>query len=52
MKQEFFNLEIKTRTSAAAYHGYNFLLARESLTDHLSKEKKIGKRKKKIAQFI
>ena len=29
------NLEIKTRTSVAAYHGYNFLLARENLTDHL-----------------
>ncbi len=29
------NLEIKIRTSVAAYHGYNFLLARESLTDHL-----------------
>jgi len=31
------NLEIKTRTSVAAYHGYNYLLARENLTDHLSK---------------
>ena len=29
------NLEIKTRTSVAAHHGYNFLLARENLTDHL-----------------
>ena len=29
------NLEIKTRTSVAAFHGYNFLLARENLTDHL-----------------
>ena len=28
------NLEIKTRTSVAAYHGYNYLLARENLTDH------------------
>jgi hypothetical protein len=27
------NLEIKTRTSVAAYHGYNYLLARENLTD-------------------
>ena len=34
------NLEIKTRTSVAAYHGYNYLLARENLTDHLPKEKK------------
>ena len=30
------NLEIKTRTSVAAFHGYNFLLARENLTDHLN----------------
>ncbi len=29
------NLEIKIRTSVAAFHGYNFLLARENLTDHL-----------------
>ena len=29
------NLEIKTRTSVAAFHGYNYLLARENLTDHL-----------------
>ena len=29
------NLVIKTRTSVAAFHGYNFLLARENLTDHL-----------------
>ncbi len=34
------NLEIKTRTSVAAYHGYNYLLARENLTDHLPKDKK------------
>ena len=34
------NLEIKTRTSVAAYHGYNYLLARENLTDHLSKDEK------------
>ena len=36
------NLEVKTRTSVAAYHGYNFVLARENLTDHnwnLQKEK-------------
>ena len=33
-------LEIKTRTSVAAYHGYNYLLARENLTDHLSKKEK------------
>ncbi len=29
------NLEVKTRTSVSAFHGYNFLLARENLTDHL-----------------
>ena len=29
------NLEIKTRTTVAAFHSYNFLLARENLTDHL-----------------
>ena len=34
------NLEIKTRTSVAAYHGYNYLLARENLTDHLEKKDK------------
>ena len=34
------NLEIKTRTSVAAYHGYNYLLARENLTDHLSQSEK------------
>ena len=34
------NLEIKTRTSVAAYHGYNYLLARENLTDHLPQNEK------------
>ena len=34
------NLTIKTRTSIAAYHSYNYLLAKECLTDHLSKDKK------------
>ena len=37
------NLEVKTRTSVAAYHGYNYLLARENLTDHLEKKDKLGK---------
>jgi sarcosine oxidase subunit alpha len=37
------NLEIRTRTSVAAYHGYNFLLARENLTDHLPIEQKKDK---------
>ena len=35
------NLEIKTRTSVAAFHGYNYLLARENLTDHLEKKEKL-----------
>ncbi len=34
------NLEIKTRTSVAAYHQYNYLLARENLTDHLEAKDK------------
>ncbi len=37
------NLEIKTRTSVAAYHGYNFLLARENLTDHIPLEQRNNK---------
>ena len=36
------NLQIKTRTSVAAYHDYNYLLARESLNDHLPKNEKNG----------
>ncbi|MDA8537216.1 sarcosine oxidase subunit alpha family protein [Candidatus Pelagibacter bacterium] len=49
--KELENLEIKTRTSVAAYHGYNYLLARENLTDHLSlteKQNKIRQRLLKI----
>ena len=42
------NLEVKTRTSVAAFHGYNYLLARENLTDHLEKNKK----KEKIRQRL
>ena len=37
------NLEIKTRTSVAAYHQYNYLLARENLTDHLEAKDKTNK---------
>ena len=37
------NLEIKTRTSVAAFHSYNFLLARESLSDHLPIEHRKNK---------
>ena len=42
------NLIIKNRTSLAAFHGYNYLLARENLTDHLS----ISDRKNKIRQRL
>ncbi len=42
------NLQVKTRTSAAAFHGYNFVLARENLTDHLSLED----RKNKVRQRL
>ncbi len=42
------NLVIKNRTSLTAFHGYNYLLARESLTDHLS----VNERKNKIRQRL
>ncbi|MFL2853438.1 MAG: sarcosine oxidase subunit alpha family protein [Candidatus Pelagibacter sp.] len=42
------NILIKTRTSLAAYHNYNFLLARQNLTDHLS----INDRSNKIRQRL
>ena len=42
------NLEIKIRTSVAAFHGYNFLLARENLTDHLP----INQRENKVRQRL
>jgi sarcosine oxidase subunit alpha len=45
------NLEIKTRTSVAAYHGYNYLLARENLTDHLSKSEKKGKIRQRLLKI-
>ena len=45
------NLEIKTRTSVAAYHGYNFLLARENLTDHLPVEQRKGKTRQKLLKI-
>ena len=45
------NLEIKTRTSIAAYHGYNFLLARENLTDHLNKNEKKGKIRQRLLKI-
>ena len=45
------NLEIKTRTSVAAYHGYNFLLARENLTDHLPLNKKRDKIRQRLLKI-
>ena len=45
------NLEIKTRTSVAAYHGYNFLLARENLTDHLPFDKKVNKIRQRLLKI-
>ena len=45
------NLNIKTRTSVAAYHGYNFLLARESLTDHLPIEQRKNKTRHKLLKI-
>jgi sarcosine oxidase, subunit alpha len=45
------NLEIKTRTSVAAYHDYNYLLARESLTDHLPLEQRKNKTRHKLLKI-
>ena len=45
------NLEIKTRTSVAAYHGYNFLLARENLTDHLPIEQRKEKTRHRLLKI-
>jgi len=45
------NLEIKTRTSVAAYHGYNYLLARENLTDHLNKDEKKNKIRQRLLKI-
>ena len=42
------NIIIKTRTSLAAYYNYNFLLARQNLTDHLS----VNDRNNKIRQRL
>ena len=36
------------RTSLAAFHGYNYLLARENLTDHLSINEKKGKVRQRL----
>ena len=45
------NLEIKTRTSVAAYHQYNFLLARENLTDHLETKDKTNKIRQRLLKI-
>tara|TARA_A100001011_G_scaffold21739_1_gene21831 strand:+ start:669 stop:3674 length:3006 start_codon:yes stop_codon:yes gene_type:complete len=45
------NLVIKTRTSVAAFHGYNFLLARENLTDHLPIELRKNKTRHKLLKI-
>ena len=45
------NLEVKTRTSVAAYHGYNYLLARENLTDHLEKKYKQGRIRQRLLKI-
>ena len=45
------NIEIKTRTSVAAFHGYNYLLARENLTDHLPIDQKKEKIRHKLLKI-
>ena len=45
------NLEIKTRTSVAAFHSYNYLLARENLTDHLNQKEKLGKIRQRLLKI-
>ena len=45
------NLEVKTRTSVAAFHGYNFLLARENLTDHLSLDQRKNKARHRLLKI-
>ena len=42
------NIDIKTRTSVAAFHSYNYLLARENLTDHLPKSERINKIRQRL----
>ena len=44
----FKNLTIKNRTTLAAYHSYNYLLAREDLTDHLT----LNEKKDKVRQRL
>ena len=49
--KKFKNLEIKTRTSVAAFHGYNFLLARENLTDHLPLDQRKNKTRQRLLKI-
>ena len=44
-------LEVKIRTSISAFHGYNYLLARENLTDHLEKKDKPGKVRQRLLKI-
>ena len=44
----FKNLTIKNRTTLAAYHSYNYLLAKENLTDHLT----LNEKKDKVRQRL
>ena len=45
------NLEVKTRTSVAAFHSYNYLLARENLTDHLENKDKKNKIRQRLLKI-
>ena len=45
------NVDIRIRTSVAAFHGYNFLLARENLTDHLPIEQRKNKTRQKLLKI-
>ena len=49
--KKFANLEIRTRTSVAAFHGYNFLLARENLTDHLPLDQRNNKTRQRLLKI-
>ena len=51
VKQKINNLDIWIRTSVAAFHGYNFLLARENLTDHLPIEQRKNKTRQKLLKI-
>ena len=42
------NLTIKHRTSLAAFHSYNYLLARENLADHKSLDKRSNKLRQRL----